>query len=441
MNFQNFAWRRLALFFLLVLCYVLLMHTAREESNQLLLLYFSACGLSYFLIQHSSLQQILYQGILVRFLFIGVLPWLSQDFYRFVWDGLLLYNQLNPYAYTPDQLMQLEQVFNPALKSTLWKGMGTLSAGHFSNYPPINQLGFLFSVAWSPGHLLSSVIAMRLLLIAADVGVFFLGKKLLVQFQLPEKRMGWYFLNPLVLVELTGNLHWEGVLLFFFALGCWWYFNQKKMFAAVAFALSVATKLIPLLILPVFARFQTLKKSIRMGLLGGCAIALLFLPFFWSLGFENYLATIQLWFKNFEFNGSLYYIVRWIGYQIKGYNIIRQWGAFSPYLVLLIVGYFSFWRKKTQPKELFSAMLLLLSCYYFMASIVHPWYVVPLVFLSLFSSYSYAVVWSGLVFLSYVTYADPNFQENFVLVGLEYCVVWAVLFYELKKKQPLLQHF
>ena len=164
MNFQNFAWRRLALFFLLVLCYVLFMQTAREESNQLLLLYFSACGLSYFLIQHSSLQQILYQGILVRFLFIGVLPWLSQDFYRFVWDGLLLYNQLNPYAYTPDQLMQLEQLFNPTLKSTLWEGMGTLSAGHFSNYPPINQLGFLFSVAWSPGHLLSSVIAMRLLL-------------------------------------------------------------------------------------------------------------------------------------------------------------------------------------------------------------------------------------------------------------------------------------
>ena len=71
MNFQNFAWRRLALFFLLVLCYVLLMHTAREESNQLLLLYFSACGLSYFLIQHSSLQQILYQGILVRFIYRG----------------------------------------------------------------------------------------------------------------------------------------------------------------------------------------------------------------------------------------------------------------------------------------------------------------------------------------------------------------------------------
>jgi len=116
MNFHNHAWHRLALFFLLVLCYVLLMHTAREESNQLHLLYFSACGLSYFLIQHSSLQQILYHGILVRFLFIGVLPWLSQDFYRFVWDGLLLYNQLNPYAYTPDQLMQLEQVFNPALK-------------------------------------------------------------------------------------------------------------------------------------------------------------------------------------------------------------------------------------------------------------------------------------------------------------------------------------
>ena len=149
MNLQNFRLASACPISSTRLCYVLLMHTAREESNQLLLLYFSACGLSYFLIQHSSLQQILYQGILVRFLFIGVLPWLSQDFYRFVWDGLLLYNQLNPYAYTPDQLMQLEQVFNPALKSTLWEGMGTLSAEHFSNYPPSINWGFCLQ--W-PGH-------------------------------------------------------------------------------------------------------------------------------------------------------------------------------------------------------------------------------------------------------------------------------------------------
>ena len=153
------------------------------------------------------------------------------------------------------------------------------------------------------------------------------------------------------------------------------------------------------------------------------------------------MATIRLWFRNFEFNGSFYYIIRWIGYELKGYNIIRQWGEFSPYLIVSLIAFFSFWSKKTNYQQLFNGMLLLLSCYYFMSSIVHPWYIIPLVFLSLFSSYSYAVIWSVLVFVSYVTYAHPSFQENFILIGLEYGLVLSVLFYELNKGRPLLKHF
>ena len=438
---QLFSLRSLFLILPISICYWLLAHTPRENSSTLLLFFFSSCLLSYFSFKQSSVNQIFLQGLFFRFLFIGIVPWLSQDFFRFIWDGLLLYNHINPYAYTPDMLMGMDILFSTELKEELWRGMGTLSAGYFSNYPPINQMGFLFSVAWFPEQLVTSIIAMRLLLIAADVGVFLIGKQLLSHWQLPEKRIGWYFLNPLVIVELTGNLHWEGVLLFFFALGCWWYVKQKHTLAAFAFALSVATKLIPLLILPVFARFQSLKKTALMVAVGSGVLCLLFLPFFWSVGVENYMATIRLWFKNFEFNGSFYYIIRWIGYELKGYNIIRQWGEFSPYLIVSLIAFFSFWSKKTNYQQLFNGMLLLLSCYYFMSSIVHPWYIIPLVFLSLFSSYSYAVIWSVLVFVSYVTYAHPSFQENFILIGLEYGLVLSVLFYELNKGRPLLKHF
>ena len=186
MDFQNFAWRRLALFFLLVLCYVLLMHTAREESNQLLLLYFCACGLSCFLIQYSSLQQILYQGILIRFLFIGVLPWLSQDFYRFVWDGLLLYNQLNPYAYTPDQLMQLEDL-QSLLKIYFVGRHGHFKRRTFSNYPPINQLGFLFASGLVARSSFKQCNFNATFAYCCRCWRILFRKKLLAQFELPEK--------------------------------------------------------------------------------------------------------------------------------------------------------------------------------------------------------------------------------------------------------------
>ena len=414
--------------------------TTREQSFQFLFLTFGLFGLSYFSLQKISLNQILWQGLLYRGLLLFTLPWLSQDFYRFVWDGLLLFNDLNPYAYTPNELINQPQQFS-ALTEMLHQNMGELSAGHYSNYPPINQFGFLFAVLWESNSLFTSIIVMRLLLIAADIGLFFLGKQLLNFFGFTQERIGWYFLNPLVLIELTGNLHWEGVMLFFFVLGWWLYAHKKPWLSSIAFALSVGTKLIPLLLVPVFIRYQPWKRSVLMACVGLLSLLLLFLPFFKDIGLENYLATIQLWFKNFEFNGSLYYIVRWIGYEIKGYNIIRQLGEVTPWLVVLIVLGFSCIKAKKTAQQVFTAMLLLLSCYYFMASIVHPWYIISLVFLTLFTRFSFPLFWSALVLLSYVTYAHPSFQENYYLIGIEYGIVFAVLGYELVKKKSLLQHF
>lgn len=415
--------------------------TSREQSFQFLFLSFTLFGLSHLCLQKTSTNQILWHGLLFRAILLLSVPWLSQDFYRFIWDGLLLLNELNPYAFTPKELITKPHLFSPELTEVLYRNMGELSAGHYSNYPPINQFGFLLSVLWDSNSLLTSIISMRLLLIGADLGIFFLGKQLLKVFGFAEERIGWYFLNPLVIMELTGNLHWEGMMLFFFVFGWWLYVKQKPWLSSLAFAFSIGTKLIPLLLVPVFVRFQSRKRSVLMACGGLISLALLFLPFFKDIGLENYLATLQLWFKNFEFNGSIYYIVRWIGYEAKGYNIIRQLGEVTPWILAMIVLLFSFLKVKKTAKEVFVAMLLLLSCYYFMASVVHPWYVINLVFLSLFTRFSFPLIWSAMVLLSYVTYAHPDFQENYYLIGVEYGIVFGVLAYELIKKKPLLQHF
>ena len=86
-------------------------------------------------------------------------------------------------------------------------------------------------------------------------------------------------------------------------------------------------------------------------------------------------------------------------------------------------------------------MLFLMTTNYLMASIVHPWYVIPLVFLGMFTRYSFPLIWSMLIAISYVTYANANFQENYVLIALEYAIVLAVMCYEIVRKKPLLQHF
>lgn len=427
--------------FLLIIYVILGYFVPRENSLYFLLLYASSWGLTYTLLKSCPTASIFWLGLLFRLVFIVALPWLSQDFYRFIWDGLLLQNELNPYAFSPNELIKSDALFDSPLKSNIYEGMGALSAQHYSNYPPVNQLGFLTAVNVFPSSLLGTVVVMRLLLILAEAGLFFTLKKILHYLDLPHRRLGWYFLNPLIILELTGNLHWEGVMLFFFALGWWLLLKQQNIWATIAFAFSIATKLIPLLLLPLFIRFQAWKKTAWMALLGSVCLLLLFVPFFKDIGMENYFATLQLWFKNFEFNGSFYYLIRWIGYQIKGYNIIRQWGEVSPWIIAGMVLVFAFLKPKKKAQDVFTAMLFLLTAYYLIASIVHPWYVIPLVFLGLFTRYSFPLIWSMLIPISYITYAHPNFQENYFLIFLEYALVITAMLYEIRKKKALLKHF
>ena len=416
----------------------------RAQSLILIPLYLSLFFCSYPLIFKSySLKQILGIGILFRLIFLLSTPLLSQDFFRFLWDGMLLSNGLNPYEATPDLLNQTAPLFSTPFSQELYKGMGALSAEHYSNYPPINQLGFYLASIIGGNSILANIISIRVLLILSDLGIFWFGIKLLDYLNRSKKRIGLYFLNPLIIVELTGNLHWEGLMVFFFIFGLYLIFvkNQWK-WATIPMAISVASKLIPLLILPLFWRFLKPKKGMLFGLLILLFLFLFFVPFF--LGADNlshYLNTLGLWFNRFEFNGSLYYVIRAIGYEVKGYNIIRKLGSVSPYIILGIVAVFTFIRNNKTPQVLLTGMLFCLSCYFFIATTVHPWYIVSLVSLAIFTNYSYPLIWSALVVLSYATYGNPDFNEKYYLIGLQYGIVYGVFLLELIQRKNLLHHF
>ena len=112
---------------------------ARFEHFKLFSLYSILFVFYYLILNQVQLkeQQLTYLSLILRLVFIGAIPNLSQDFYRFIWDGLLLQNELNPYAFSPDELIKSDALFDSPLKSNLYEGMGALSAQHYSNYPPV----------------------------------------------------------------------------------------------------------------------------------------------------------------------------------------------------------------------------------------------------------------------------------------------------------------
>jgi hypothetical protein len=140
---------------------------------------------------------------------------------------------------------------------------------------------------------------------------------------------------------------------------------------------------------------------------------------------------VSLYSKTFEFNASVYYLVRAIGYQVMDYNIIQTAGpwlariAYVGILVLLLKKKIISWQ------GFFTALLFALSWYYLLALIVHPWYSITFVFLAVFTRFRFPMVWSFLAVLSYWAYSNPAFQENFWLVGIEYTAVIGFMVWEL----------
>ncbi len=161
--------------------------------------------------------------------------------------------------------------------------------------------------------------------------------------------------------------------------------------------------------------------------------ALLFAPFFsWRL-IENVTSSLDLYFRKFEFNASVYYLVRAVGFWWKGYNVIHIAGPTLAIAALVLMALVVRWhaRRPANGDEFFTAALLMHTAYLACATTVHPWYLTSLVGYAVFSRYRFAVVWSGLAVLSYAAYGRADFSENPGLIALEYAVVYSWLLAEL----------
>jgi len=367
--------------------------------------------------------------ILFRLVLLIATPSLSQDFYRFIWDGRMLLNGFNPYLYLPE-VFQTPNYIPPNQATELVAGMGELNASHYSNYPPLNQLCFAIAALFANKSIIGSIIVMRVLIILADIGVLYFGTKLLKALHLNPKVIFLYLLNPLIILELTGNLHFEGVMIFFVVWSLYLLQQTKWILAAFVLACSISLKLLPLLFLPLFFQQFKFKKLLAFYTIVTVSCILFFAPFISENLLTNYSKTIGLWFGTFEFNGSIYLLIREIGYFINGYNIIGSVGKVTPLVVLLFILLISFFRNNTSTKQLITAFLFGLSFYLFTSSTIHPWYVAMLLALSIFTKYRFPLVWSFTIILSYSFYKNEAFINNYWLIFIEYTLVFGMMIWE-----------
>lgn len=427
----------------------------RHETTQLFALYFLLFGGYIWILKIASDGEIKFwviASVLFRLSFLLAIPSLSDDFYRFVWDGRLIANGYHPFAELPGFYLQKDI---PGMDMSLYQLLN--SPEYFTIYPPFAQFVFWISVWISPQSVLGSVVVMKLFVIVAEIGSIILIQKLIKRFCLNARNILIYALNPLVIIELTGNLHFEAFVIFFILLSLHLLLQQKVWIAGIAFAFSIAAKLLPLILLPAFLIRLGYKKSIVFYGLTGVGTLLLFLPLLnWDV-LNGFSESFALYFKSFEFNASIYYLVREYGYATYGYNIIQTTGwklALISTIVMLLIALWPFQsinngklkfdlRSYKFPDDLITVpgiMMWVILTYFLLTTTLHPWYITTLLMFSVFTSYRFVMIWSALIFLTYAGYTIDGFTENLYFTTLEYVVVIGYLVYELTWKRKSLAY-
>lgn len=428
------------LFFILsLIAYLLIGYTVdRHETLPLFVAYY-ALFLVYagIIIKHASFSDHEFRywiiaAIIFRAVLLFAVPALSDDFYRFIWDGRLLSAGYHPFAEIPAFYMASPHQI-PGINAELYDQLNAKDT--YTVYPPVAQLIFWIAAKISPQSVYGSMLVMKTISFVFEMATLWLLPKVLREFRMPSTPTLMYALNPLVIMELTGNVHHEGIMLFFLLLAVYLLRQEKKTTSTVAYALAVCTKLIPLLFLPLLFRHLGWKKVLRYWALTGAFTLLFFLPLMKPEIIYGMATSIGYYFQRFEFNASLYYLIRAAGYALAGFNIIQYAGPIMAAAATILILYIAFRKGVSSPSRtidisLFKEMLICLTIYFLSVTILHPWYIITLFGISLFTHYQFPLVWTALIFLTYAGYTDTGFSENLTLVALEYLVVLGYLLYE-----------
>jgi len=379
-----------------------------------------------------NFKRLLLLGIVLRGCLFFFEPNWSEDGVRFLWDGELLRHGHNPYGLTPTQVLE-QQGQGSGLSDQLFQDLN--SPNYYSVYPPLNQAFFWFGALIAQGSVDQGYLAMRCMLLLGEIVVFYLLWGLLVRFQLPGKQILLYWFNPLVILEVVGNLHFEGFVLMFLLASLGSLSRQKLGLSGIFWGLAVGMKLLPFLLAPAFLFWKGVRTSLQFWGMAAVVLVLAFFPLVYCNSWENFFQSLQLYQGKFEFNASLYYLFRALGYPLAGYNTIGVLTKIGMGITLCGAVWLSWKRSTVTFFELPSVWVQLYLLYFLLQPVVHPWYLLPGLGLSILSRQWTFLLWSFGAIFSYQAYSQNPVQEQALFLGLEYGLVLVGFYLDYFRKQ------
>ncbi len=211
----------------------------------------------------------------------------DSDMVRYLWDGRVQMLGHSPYSMTPD---------DPALvaahtdETRLMPSLRTPTP-----YPPAAQLFFRLVVG-----IHDSTRGMKAALVICDLMTIIVLWRWLAFAGRSEWLALAYAWNPLVVLEIAHSGHIDALGALWITASAYWLARRRTSLASIAFVLAVATKLLPIVLVPLYWRRVRLRDAVA----GTALLALLYLAF--TDGSTLPLGAVPNVVAHIRFNGPIF---------------------------------------------------------------------------------------------------------------------------------------
>jgi len=323
-----------------------------------------------------------------RLCLLGMTPTLSDDVYRYHWDGRVQRAGLDPYAYAPNA-PELA-----TLRDALWP---RVNFPHLRTiYPPLTQRAFQLGL-WLHDGLLGQ----KLVFLLAELVAMACLLGVLRQRALSPLWVAAYAWHPLAILEIAGSGHNDALGIACLWLGLLAWSLRRPTLAVISWGLTFLAKYATVLLVP-WLWFRHGMRW-RMPLFAVvAAIPIICCPTVISALFSS----LSVMAGRFESNASLFLLV----VSLVKSPIIARW------LVIGMLAVWTLWWAIHQEDPIIFLMAGLAAAA-LLSPVLHPWYFLWLVPFFCFWRVPALVVLSGTIILAYTVWSG-------YLAGGQWTVPW-----------------
>ncbi len=352
-------------------------------------------------------------SVLTQLSFLNYEPIGSDDIYRYMWDGKVQANNINPYSYKPID-KELNELHSNILPSKMnFKEMKTI-------YFPLSQ--WLFYVGFKISG--ENFWGYKFLIFISIIISIVLFYKILVHLNMEKKRLLFFILSPLIYFQFSIDGHLDAFGLPLLISSLYFYLKDKKLYSAFFLGLSFSIKPVAIVLIPLFfLNEKSIADKFKFLIVTIFTFLIQFTPYIFS---SNPFEAFIIFSKNWMFNGFIFTTINSIIHN----NQLARLITWICLIISLLPIYFG---KIELIKKFYFAILLMI----IFSPVIHPWYLSWLLIFIPFTNF-----WSGIYLVSAVSLTSitilvykmtGNWKDYYVVQMIEFIPTIVLMIYELFK--------